>query len=102
MSILSEIIENALAGVPTSVPQGGEQRDDMLYVEDVAEGVVGAALADRLDHPSTTSAAVARLDAAELGVTALPPEQLLDVGAEIRNSRPSDRTSPSYRARVRS
>ena len=50
VSILSQIIENAMAGVPTTVEQGGEQHDDMLYVEDVAEGVVGATLADRLDH----------------------------------------------------
>ncbi|MDQ1617957.1 MAG: hypothetical protein QOE19_526, partial [Actinomycetota bacterium] len=50
VSILSQIIENAMAGTPTTVDQGGEQRDDMVYVEDVAEGVVAAVLADRLDH----------------------------------------------------
>ena len=50
VSILSQIIENAMAGVPTKVDRGGEQQDDMLYVEDVAEGVVGATLADRLNH----------------------------------------------------
>ena len=51
VSILSQIIENAMAGVPTTVGQGGDQQDDMIYVEDVAAGVVGATLADRLDHP---------------------------------------------------
>jgi UDP-glucose 4-epimerase len=51
MSILSQILENAMAGVPTAVGQGGDQQDDMIYVEDVAEGVVGATLAERLDHP---------------------------------------------------
>jgi len=50
VSILSQMIENAVAGVPTVVPQGGEQQDDMVYVEDVAEGVVLAVLADRLEH----------------------------------------------------
>ena len=50
VSILSQILENAMAGVPTIVDRGGDQQDDMLYVEDVAEGVVGATLADRLDH----------------------------------------------------
>jgi len=50
VSILSQIIENGMAGVTTTVPQGGDQRDDMVYVEDVAEGVVRAVLAERLAH----------------------------------------------------
>jgi UDP-glucose 4-epimerase len=50
VSILSQIVENAAAGRPTRIAQGGDQRDDMVYVEDVAAGVVAAVLADRLDH----------------------------------------------------
>jgi len=50
VSILSQLIENAMAGVTSTVERGGDQRDDMVYVEDVADGVVQAALADRLDH----------------------------------------------------
>lgn len=47
VSIHSKIIENALAGAPVRIPQGGEQRDDMLYVDDAAEAIVLAALKDR-------------------------------------------------------
>ena len=49
VSILSQILENAAAGVPVTV-SGGDQQDDMVYVEDVAEGIVRAVLADRLSH----------------------------------------------------
>jgi UDP-glucose 4-epimerase len=49
VSILSQIVENAAAGVPITV-SGGDQQDDMVYVEDVAEGIVRAVLADRLEH----------------------------------------------------
>lgn len=49
VSILSQILENAAAGVPVTV-SGGDQQDDMVYVEDVAEGIVRAVLADRLGH----------------------------------------------------
>lgn len=50
MSLRSRIVEDPFAGKPVRVPRGGEQIDDMVYVDDVAEALVLAALADRLPH----------------------------------------------------
>ncbi len=47
VGIHGRIIESAMAGAPVRIPQGGEQRDDMMYVADVAEGIVLATLKDR-------------------------------------------------------
>jgi UDP-glucose 4-epimerase len=44
MSLLSRIIEDAYFGRPTRVERGAEQRDDYLYVKDVATATVAAAL----------------------------------------------------------
>lgn len=46
VSIHSKMIENALAGKPVRIPRGGDQRDDMIYVDDIAEGIVLATLKD--------------------------------------------------------
>jgi UDP-glucose 4-epimerase len=50
VSLHSKIIESALADIPVRLPQGGDQKADMIYVDDVAQGIVLATLADRLPH----------------------------------------------------
>jgi UDP-glucose 4-epimerase len=50
LAIRSAIVENAFHGVPTVVPQGGEQQDDFVYSKDVAQGLVRAAQAGALEH----------------------------------------------------
>lgn len=50
MSIHSKIIENGMLGKPTTV-RGGDQKDDMIYMADVAQGIVKAALSATLRHP---------------------------------------------------
>jgi UDP-glucose 4-epimerase len=47
--IWSEMIENAMAGRPTVVPQGGEQRLDLTYARDVARSIVLACTVDSFD-----------------------------------------------------
>lgn len=42
--ILSNMIEQALAGHAVEIPRGGEQQNDLIYVEDVAEAITLAAL----------------------------------------------------------
>src|SRR5262249_8378748 len=49
-SLHSKIIERALAGTPVRLPQGREQRADMIYVDDVAEGIALATLKDHVPH----------------------------------------------------
>ena len=46
-SVYSAMIEESLAGRPFDVPRGGDQLDDLIYVDDAAEGVVLATLHER-------------------------------------------------------
>ena len=48
--IFSQLIENPLAGKPVKIERGGEQRDDVIYVDDIAEAIVLATLKDRLSY----------------------------------------------------
>ncbi|MEI9475294.1 MAG: NAD-dependent epimerase/dehydratase family protein [Deltaproteobacteria bacterium] len=48
--IHSQMIENAMAGKPTTIPRGGDARDDMLYVKDCANSIVLACFAKNLKH----------------------------------------------------
>lgn len=44
------IIENAMMGEAISVPQGGDQADDMVYVKDIAQAVVLACYVENPQH----------------------------------------------------
>jgi UDP-glucose 4-epimerase len=48
MSLRSRLVEDPVVGKPVRIAQGGDQLDDMVYVDDVAEALVLAALAPRL------------------------------------------------------
>lgn len=48
--VLSEIVEQSLAGRPVRIAHGGDQKDDLLYVEDVAAAIVAAATHPKPGH----------------------------------------------------
>lgn len=48
--VLSRIIEGPVHGEAVDIAQGGDQLDDMIYVDDVAEGTVLAAIHARPRH----------------------------------------------------
>jgi len=48
MSLVSRLIEDAAAGRPTRIAQGGDQRDDQVYVRDAGEAIALAALKEDL------------------------------------------------------
>lgn len=50
MGIYSRLIENAMAGAPIEIARGGEERDDVLYVDDVAQACVLAATHPRPNY----------------------------------------------------
>lgn len=50
MSLRSRLVEDPFNDVAVKVPKGGDQIDDLIYVEDAAEGIVLATLADTLPH----------------------------------------------------
>lgn len=45
--LFSRLVESPLAGRPVHIPRGGEQRDDVIYVDDIAEAIVLAVLHPR-------------------------------------------------------
>jgi UDP-glucose 4-epimerase len=49
MSLRSRLVEDPVQGKPARVAQGGDQLDDMIYVDDVAEALVQAVLAPNLN-----------------------------------------------------
>jgi UDP-glucose 4-epimerase len=42
--LFSQLVESPLAGEPVKIPRGGDQRDDVIYVDDIAEAIVLALL----------------------------------------------------------
>jgi UDP-glucose 4-epimerase len=50
MSLRGRIVEDAVEGKPVTLARGGDQLDDMIYVEDAAAGLVQATLAARLNY----------------------------------------------------
>ena len=56
-SVPSRIIDESLAGRPVVVPEGGDQRDDIIYAADMADGV---ALAVESDLPGSRAYNISR------------------------------------------
>lgn len=50
LGLFSRLVEGPMAGEAVTVERGGDQRDDLIYVEDVADAVVRAALHPALRH----------------------------------------------------
>lgn len=76
MSLASRIVEDPAAGRPVTVPVGGEQRDDLIYVKDVAR-----ATADVTLHPAPLRHRVYNVGSG-VGVT------LRDLAAAVRAELP--------------
>jgi len=49
MSLRSRLVEDPVDGLPVILERGGDQPDDMIYVEDAARALIEAALAARLN-----------------------------------------------------
>lgn len=49
-AVYNLLIENAVRGFPTKIPQGGDQQDDLIYAADIAEGAVGACFREKLNY----------------------------------------------------
>lgn len=50
MAIFGRMIENVMLGKPFSHPQGGDQKNDIIYNKDTANGIVLACMAEGLTH----------------------------------------------------
>jgi UDP-glucose 4-epimerase len=50
MSLRSRLVEDPFCGKEVHLQKGGDQVDDLIYVDDAAEGMVGAVMAEKLPH----------------------------------------------------
>lgn len=50
IAIHTKMIENAILGKPTKIPYGGDEKDDMMYIKDVANAIVLACFAKNVEH----------------------------------------------------
>ena len=50
IAVYSTMIENAMLGKPTVLPQGGDEKADIVYVKDVAHSIVLSCFARNLKH----------------------------------------------------
>ncbi|MBI2858892.1 MAG: NAD-dependent epimerase/dehydratase family protein [Chloroflexi bacterium] len=48
--VFAQMIDNAMSGHPTVIPQGGEEQDDMTYAKDIANSVVLACFSRKVKH----------------------------------------------------
>lgn len=78
--VLSQIVEDPVRGIPVSIPQGGDQRDDITYTVEVANGLATICLA-----PSRLSP-VLHLDSGEF-------ISLKDIAAVVREEVPGAQIS---------
>ena len=82
--VLAQLIENPVRGLPLVVPHGGEQHDDIMYIPEVAQGLVRICLA-----PGTVSP-VLHLSSGEL-VTLQDIADAVKAGDPGRQDRASGR-----------
>ena len=78
----SVLIEESLAGRPVTIPRGAHQKDDLIYVKDVSQAIVLAALAPRISSPVYnigTGVASTPIDFAS-AVRALLPRARIQIG----------------------
>ena len=73
----SVLIEESLLGNPVSVPKGGDEKDDLIYVRDVSQAIVRAALAPKVNH---------KVYNIGIGVASTPRDFAQAVGALIPQS----------------
>jgi UDP-glucose 4-epimerase len=50
VSLQCRLMESAMRGEEAVIPQGGDQKNDFIYYQDIAEGLVSACLAEPLGH----------------------------------------------------
>ena len=75
-------LEDAAAGRPSTLAQGGDQRIDFTYVDDVVDGVLLLVQADQLDHRAYNLATGHAADVRELAseIAKLRPGWRVDLG----------------------
>jgi UDP-glucose 4-epimerase len=81
-SVLSRLLDDAVAGRPVRIERGGEQVDDMMWIGDAAAGIIAAATSPRPLSPLyNISTGVGRtLHAFADGVRTALPDATIEIG----------------------
>jgi UDP-glucose 4-epimerase len=85
-TVLAQIIENAMSGYPTVIPQGSDEKDDMTYIKDVANAVVLACFAKNVQHRLFhigTGKGYSYADFAQ-SIRKVYPSAVIDIGPGLR------------------
>ena len=86
--ILETMIANAMLGKPTVIPSGGDEKSDLVYVKDVANGIVLACFAQNLKHRAFNIASGKghKLEDIANALKKIYPEATFDIGAGLSES----------------
>lgn len=82
LAIQSKMLENAMLGKPTKIPRGGDERDDMVYIRDIARGFTLACFVQNLKHNVfniATGKGVGLKDVAD-AINKIYPEAIFEIG----------------------
>lgn len=81
-SVLSRLLEDAVAGRPVRIERGGDQVDDMMWIGDAAAGIIAAASAPRRLSPlyNISTGVPMTLRAFAEGVRRAVPDADIEVG----------------------
>ncbi len=82
IAIHSKMIENAMLGKATKIARGGDEKDDVMYVKDVANSIVLACFAENLKHQvfNIGTGKLYQLQDFANTIKKLYPEAVFDIG----------------------
>lgn len=85
-TLQAQMMENAMSGHPTVIPQGGDEKDDMTYIKDVANAVVLSCFAKNVRHRLFhigTGQGYTHNDFSD-SIRKLYPQAVIDIGPGLR------------------
>lgn len=82
IAIYNRMIENAMLGKPTTIPHGGDEKTDMVYVKDVANSIVLSCFTrSRKHHVFNIGAGIVyKLEDVANAIRKLYPQAAFDIG----------------------
>lgn len=82
IAVHSKMIENAMLGKPTKISRGGDQKDDMIYIKDVAHSIILACFAQNLRHNvfNIGTGKACRLEDLANAIKKIYPDAIFDIG----------------------
>ncbi len=82
IAIYNRMIENAMLGKPTTIPHGGDEKTDMVYVKDVASSIVLACFTQSRKHHvfNIGAGTIYKLEDVANAIRKIYPRAAFDIG----------------------